>query len=117
MRMYVYPIIGKLPVAEITVGLVLKILEQEVDGATLWKARAETATRVRARIETVLSWATVRGYRSGDNPARWEGFLATQLPSRGKNFAPVKHHPPSPSISFRGSWPICERAMGWARGR
>jgi integrase len=96
MRMYVYPIIGQLPVATIDVALVLKILEQKVDNTKFWEARPETAARVRARIETVLSWATVRGYRSGDNPARWDGFLATQLPSRGKKFAPVKHHPALP---------------------
>lgn len=93
MRMYAFPIIGKLSVAQIDVAWVLKVLEQKIDGEKFWDARPETATRVRARIETVLSWATVRGYRSGDNPARWDGFLVTQLPSRGKNFAPVKHHP------------------------
>jgi integrase len=42
-------------------------------------------------MERIISWATVRGLRKGDNPARWRGFLETQLPSRGKLFAPVRH--------------------------
>jgi integrase len=98
LEAYVFPHLGGLPVADIDVGLVLKVLEQEIstkDGnsrTTFWKARPETASRVRGRIEKVLSWATVRGYRSGDNPARWQGFLSTQLTPRGKQFAPVKHH-------------------------
>jgi integrase len=98
MRVYVYPKIGHLPVGKIDVGLILAVLEQEVsarDGdltTTFWKGRPETASRVRGRIEKVLNWATVRGYRSGDNPARWTGFLSTQLISRGKQFAPVHHH-------------------------
>jgi integrase len=68
---------------------VLRVLEP------IWKTKTETATRVRGRIETVLSWATVRGLRSGDNPARWQGFLSTQLTGRGK-LKPVKHHPALP---------------------
>jgi integrase len=90
LRNYAYPTIGGLAVADIDVGLVLKVLEP------IWKSKPETAARVRGRIETVLSWATVRGYRNADNPARWRGFLSTQLTSRGKQFAPVKHHPALP---------------------
>jgi integrase len=95
---YVFPHLGALPITDIDVGLVLKVLEQEIptkdsnSRTTFWRARPETASRVRGRIEKVLSWATVRGYRSGDNPARWQGFLSTQLTPRGKQFAPVKHH-------------------------
>jgi integrase len=85
LEQYAYPVIGGLPVADIDVGLVLRVLEP------IWRTKTETATRVRGRIETVLSWATVRGYRTGDNPARWQGFLSTQLTGRGK-LAPVQHH-------------------------
>ena len=92
LRTYAFPVIGKIAVADIDVGLVLKVLEQKIDDTTFWRARAETASRVRSRIETVLSWATVRGYRSGDNPARWRGFLSTQLTPRGKK----KPHPALP---------------------
>src|SRR5262249_46906078 len=57
LRMYVFPNIGNLSVAEIDTGLVLKVLEP------IWKEKTETASRVRGRIESVLDWATVRGYR------------------------------------------------------
>ncbi|HEV3174887.1 MAG TPA: tyrosine-type recombinase/integrase [Stellaceae bacterium] len=87
LAQYVYPIIGGLPVAEIDTALVLKVLEQEVEATDrypagkLWVARRETANRVRARVEAVIGWAIVRGHRTGDNPARWRGHLATVLPT------------------------------------
>ena len=57
----------------------------------LWSKKPETASRLRGRIEAVLDWATVRGYRQGDNPARWRGHLEQLLPARGK-VRKVKHH-------------------------
>ena len=48
----------------------------------IWSEKPETANRLRGRIETVLDWATVRGYRHGENPARWRGHLDMLLPSR-----------------------------------
>ena len=53
--------------------------------------KTETASRVRGRIESVLDWCTVRGYRTGDNPARWKGHLSEVLPARGQ-VAKVNHH-------------------------
>lgn len=82
---YAYPVIGSLSVADVDIGLVLKILEP------IWAEKPETATRVRGRIETILNWATVRKYRSGDNPARWRGHLEQVLPRRSK-VSRVKHH-------------------------
>ncbi|MGD9472990.1 MAG: tyrosine-type recombinase/integrase [Novosphingobium sp.] len=73
---YVYPVIGDLPVAEVETAHVLKILEP------IWKGKAETASRIRGRIETVLDSAKARGYRLGENPARWRGHLAQILPAR-----------------------------------
>ncbi|QWC57470.1 DUF4102 domain-containing protein [Erythrobacter sp. 3-20A1M] len=73
---YVYPVIGNLPVAEVETAHVLKILEP------IWKGKAETASRIRGRIETVLDSAKARGYRQGENPARWRGHLAQILPAR-----------------------------------
>jgi integrase len=65
-----------LPVAKIDTGLVIKVIEP------LWNAgRIETGARVRGRIEAVLAWATVRNYRSGDNPARWRNHLDKILPA------------------------------------
>jgi hypothetical protein len=49
----------------------------------IWRAKANMAHRVRSRIETVLDWAKARGYRQGDNPARWRGHLKTLLPKAG----------------------------------
>jgi integrase len=72
---YVYPKIGALPVADIDTPVVLGILEP------LWSRAPTTASRVRGRIETVLGWAGVRGYRSTENPARWTGHLEHILPS------------------------------------
>jgi integrase len=73
---YVYPVIGDLPVADIETTHVLTILEP------IWKGKAETASRIRGRIETLLDSAKARGYRSGENPARWRGHLAQILPAR-----------------------------------
>jgi len=96
LRGYASPIIGRLPVASVDTALVMKVLEQSAeDGQPLWQAKPETASRLRGRIEAVLSWATVRGYRSGDNPARWTGYLAKLLPSRRELRATV-HHPALP---------------------
>ncbi len=89
LRTYAEPTFGDLPVQDIDLTLVLKVLEP------IWNAKPETATRLRGRIEAVLNWATVRGYRQGDNPARWRGHLDKVLPARGKVRA-VKHHPALP---------------------
>lgn len=75
---YVYPIIGELPVGEVTTQLVLEIIEP------IWNDKPETARRVRGRIETVLDAAKARGYREGENPARWRGHIAQILPARSK---------------------------------
>jgi integrase len=82
---YVYPVIGSLPVAAIDTGLVLKVLEP------IWNQKPDTAGRVRGRIELILNWATVREYRTGENPARWRGHLDNVLPKRSKVRA-VQHH-------------------------
>jgi integrase len=85
LKTYVFPKIGKLPVADIDTGLVLKCIEP------IWQGKTETANRTRGRIEAVLDWATVRGYREGDNPARWRGHLSEVLPARGK-IQKTNHH-------------------------
>jgi integrase len=82
---YASPVFGTLPASSIDTGLVLKALE------AIWTAKPETAGRVRGRIEAVLDWTTARGYRTGDNPARWRGHLDKLLPARSK-VRKVKHH-------------------------
>lgn len=82
---YVSPIFGHLPVQAVDTALVMKALEP------IWPTIPESASRTRGRIELVLDWATARGYRKGENPARWRGHLDKLLPSRTKLRA-VKHH-------------------------
>ena len=77
-----------LPIASIETADVLAVIEP------IWRTKANTAHRVRARIETVLDWAKARGYRQGDNPARWRGHLKTLLPKAGL----VSHHYPAMSV-------------------
>ena len=48
----------------------------------LWQRTPETAERLRGRIEIVLDAAKVKGFRTGDNPARWRGHLEHYLPPR-----------------------------------
>jgi integrase len=83
---YASPVIGQLFVRNIDTGLVLKILEP------IWNAKPETASRLRGRIESVLDWARVRGYRDGENPARWRGHIDHLLPRRSRVRA-VQHYP------------------------
>jgi integrase len=85
LKTYANPVFGALPVQAVDVGLVAKVLEP------IWKTKTETASRLRGRIERVLDWATVRGYRQGDNPARWRGHLDQLLPARSRVHK-VQHH-------------------------
>jgi integrase len=84
LRDHVSPIIGRMSVADIELAHVMKVLEP------IWLTKPETASRVRGRIEAVLGWATVSGYRKGENPARWRDHLDNLLPAKGKVRA-VKH--------------------------
>lgn len=86
---YAHPVIGKVLVRDVTDDQILRILEP------IWQTKTETASRVRGRIEAVLDYATAKKYRSGDNPARWRGFLDKHLP-KPKKIAKVKHHPALP---------------------
>ena len=89
LETYAGPLIGALPVADIDTALVLRVLEP------IWAEKTETASRLRSRIEQVLDYATVSGYRAGDNPARWRGHLNKRLPEIQKRLR-VKHHPALP---------------------
>ncbi len=57
----------------------------------IWAVKTETASRVRGRIETILDYAKVRKWRTGENPAQWKGNLSHLFPAKSK-IAPVKHH-------------------------
>jgi integrase len=86
---YAYPVLGNMTVSAIDTAAVLRAVEP------IWLSKTETANRLRGRIESVLDWATVRGHRSGDNPARWKGHLAGVLPAPGA-VARRSHHPALP---------------------
>jgi integrase len=77
LRDYAAPLRG-LPVDAITTDNLLGVLKP------LWTKRPETASRLRGRIERVLDAAKAKGWRSGDNPARWRGHLDQLLPPRRK---------------------------------
>ena len=85
LQAYAYPAFGHLPVAAIDTALVTRALEP------IWVSKTETASRLRGRIESILDWARVRGYRTGDNPARWRGHLEQILP-RPSKVARIEHH-------------------------
>jgi integrase len=108
---YAGPVFGSLPVQEVDLTLVMKALEP------IWRAKPETASRLRGRIEAVLDWATVRSYRKGENPARWRGHLDKLLPARAK-IQKVEHHPALPydeiaefSTALRDQEGIAARAL------
>jgi integrase len=100
LPMYAYPVIGKILISDITMRHVLDVLLQDTIGkdkqvGKLWYVKTETAKRLLGRIKTVLDYATVNEYRTGNNPAIWKGYLETQLPSPSK-LSQTAHHPAVP---------------------
>jgi integrase len=85
LESYAFPVFGALPVAMIDTPLILKVIEP------IWISKNKSAAHLRGRIESVLDWSTVRGFRIGDNPARWKGHLAEVLPAKSQ-IARVVHH-------------------------
>jgi len=85
LEAHAYPVVGDLPIASVDTGHVTRIL------LPIWTTKAETAARVRGRIEAVLDYGKVHGWRTGENPARWKGHLENVLPARGK-VSKVEHH-------------------------
>jgi integrase len=82
---YAYPVIGDLLVSDIARPHILKILEP------IWTEKAETASRLRGRLEAILDWAKGRGHRDGDNPAAWKGNLDAQFP-KAQRVKRIQHH-------------------------
>lgn len=93
LRTYASPVVGALAVSEIELRHVKQVLQP------IWTTKTETATRVRARIEAVLDWATVNDHRAGANPARWSGNLDKVLPAPSR-VAQVRHHKALPYKSL-----------------
>jgi integrase len=114
LEAYVYPMFGDLPVKAVDVGLVMRAIEP------IWTKKPETASRVRGRVESILDWATARGYRQGENPARWKGHLENLLPQKNK-VRRVEHHAalPYPALAefmaeLRQQEGIAARALEFA---
>lgn len=85
LQTYASPVLGNMPVRDIEMGHVLRVL------SPIWNEKTETASRVRGRIERVLDYATAHKYRHGLNPARWKGNLDAVL-DKPSEVAKVKHH-------------------------
>lgn len=102
---YAYPVIGDIFVREIEQSHVMRVLEP------IWLTKTETATRLRGRLESILDWARVRGYRTGENPARWRGHLDMLLPTPGK-VQKVEHHPALPFDELGGFMVLLRQMEG-----
>ena len=101
LKAYAFGVFGDKPVAHVQVDDIMKALQP------IWITKSETASRVRGRIEAVLDYAKVRGWRAGENPARWKGHLDHLFPAKGK-VAKVKHHAALP-------WPQMPAVMAQLR--
>lgn len=95
---YAYPVMGGLPINEVGTDHVLQCL------TPLWATKPETASRVRGRVESVLDFAKARGWRDGENPARWKGHLALTLPDKSKVHR-VEGHVSLPYRDMPAFWP------------
>ena len=104
---YAAPVLAPLSVTDIDTGAVMRVLEP------IWRDKPETASRLRGRIEAVLDFAAARGWRRGDNPARWRGHLDNLLPARSK-LARVQHHAALPWQEIGAFMADLKRAEGIA---
>ena len=114
LAQWAFPKMGALLVRDVDQAHVLAVLEQpanpaQPEGPNLWGGKTETASRVRGRIESVLAWATARGMRQGENPARWRGHLDKLLPKPSK-VAKVEHHAALP-VADMGAFMVRLRQM------
>jgi integrase len=115
LAQYVYPILGNVPVRDIDTNAVLGAMKYK----DFWTAKTTTAYRVLGRIERVLAYAAIHGYRTGDNPARWKGHLDAALPKPTK----IKKKKPQPSLHYselsgfmrvlRANEGVGQRALEW----
>jgi integrase len=85
LEAHAFPLIGDMPVEDVGTDAVLKVLRP------IWERIPQTASRLRQRIEAVLDVARLRGWRTGENPARWKGHLAGELPPPHR-IKRVRHH-------------------------
>ena len=105
LETYAFPVLGKLPVSAITIDHVLAVLKP------IWVEKTETASRVRQRLEAILSFAIATERRTAENAAQWQGRLEHVLPAPTK-VTQVKHHA---ALDWREAprlWPHINAASG-----
>ncbi len=90
IKAYANPVIGALAVRDIDTGCIMQVLQP------IWTTKPETTSRLRGRIERILGWCKVNGYRTGENPARWIDNLDQLLPPRGR----VRNIEPQPALPY-----------------
>lgn len=95
LQNYAHPVIGAKPVSEVTTADVIQILNP------IWDTKAETANRLRGRIELILNWAKAMGHYHQENPARWNGHLSHLLPKQSR-IARIKHFAALPYSKISG---------------
>jgi integrase len=89
LRTYVFPVIGGIHVKDVHAEEVEQVLKP------IWLSKNETASRTRGRIEIILDFAKAKGWRTGDNPARWKESLKYRLPNLSR-VRRTSHHPALP---------------------
>jgi integrase len=105
--------IRALPVDKVDTEAVLKVLQP------IWERFPETAKRLRGRIESVIDAATVRSFRTGENPARWRGHLQNllakpKLLTRGHHAALAYKKVPDFMAQLRARHSVTARALEFA---
>ena len=108
LETYAFPIIGAKVVRDITLEDILLILQP------IWTSKTETASRLRGRIENILNWSRVKGFRDGQNPAHWRGNLSELLPAPFK-IKKIRHHPAVPFVDMPRWWADLDTRKGIGR--
>lgn len=103
------PVLGDMPVADITLQDVLRVLQP------LWETKTETAKKLRARVAKVFDDAIVHGDRVAANPAAWRGNLSALLPAPGRIMKVVNQ--PALSLKDAPGWFTHLRARGGTSAR
>ena len=98
---YVFPKIGDYLPSEVDLSAIESVLRP------IWSQKTETATRIRQRLEAILDWTIVHGYRAADNPARWKNNLERIFPSPAK-ISPVNHFSAVPVSQIPD---LCQRLL------
>lgn len=104
---YALPVMGNMPVSEIELPHIKAVLDP------IWQEKTETANRVRGRIEKILGWSAIHGYRSSENPARWKGYLDEVYPSPNK-IKEENHHAALPVVDMPDFYRALQSKAGTA---